>query len=334
MILDEFRLIRTLAERLRPVNQGVVAGIGDDAAVLAGEGGEEWLVSTDTLVEGVHFRDETMTPADVGWKALAVSISDIAAMGGTPRGAVLALAIPKQGTWDVEKLTALYDGVAEVCQAFACPLVGGDTVGTSGPLVLTSTVMGTVPSGGARLRSLAQPGDVVFVTGWVGSSAAGLAVLQRQSDLSGLAPDEAQFLIQAHRRPQPQVMAGQVLRLCGVHALNDISDGLASELNEIADASQVRLRVRADKVPLHPSLVNAARRLGVPALDWAWYGGEDFQLVGTAPPLAFARALAELEGRGVKLSQIGRVEAGDGVVVELADGRLDILEPRGYNHFR
>ncbi|MCL6626356.1 thiamine-phosphate kinase [Alicyclobacillus shizuokensis] len=361
MNLDEFALIRTLADRLGQAAPGVVTGIGDDAAVLAGVDGDQWLVSTDTLVEGVHFLDATMRPEDVGWKALAVSISDIAAMGGRPRGAVLAVAVPKQGRWPVERLTALYDGVAAVCQTFACPLVGGDTVGTAGPLVLTSTVFGTVPAGGARLRSLAQPGDVVFVTGWVGVSAAGLEVLRRLAGLErakagggmspiggtegaepavgpvglgGLAPDEVEYLVRAHRRPVPQVLAGEVLRTCGSNALNDISDGLANELNEIAEASQVRLRVRADKLPLHPAAVNAARRFGVPAPDWAWYGGEDFELVGTAPPLAFARALAQLEAQGVKLTQIGRVEAGDGVIVEHPDGRLDILEPRGYNHFR
>jgi thiamine-monophosphate kinase len=358
--LDEFGLIRHLTARLGKSPAHVRVGIGDDAAVLAQRPGEDWLVTTDALVEGVHFLKSTMRPADIGFKALAVSISDIAAMGGEPRGAVLSLAIPKS-TWPLPDLEALYDGVAEACAEYGCPLVGGDVVSTSGPLVLTSTVFGAVPEGEALLRSSARPGDVVFVTGTVGASAAGLEYLLQTADGGdevdqsrvpqgaqadrltlprgsyggvGLPPDEVALLVTAHRRPRPQVLAGRILREAGAHACDDISDGLASELNEIAEASSVRLRISAARIPILPAVNNFARRCGKDPLEYALYGGEDFQLVGTAPPLAFARALARCEGHGVRLTQIGRVEAGDGVVAELPDGRLDIIEPRGYNHFR
>ncbi|MBX5436494.1 MAG: thiamine-phosphate kinase, partial [Alicyclobacillaceae bacterium] len=176
--LDEFGLIRHLTGRLQPTRRQPRVGIGDDAAVMMQQAGEDALVTTDTMVEGVHFLPSTMSFADLGHKCVAVSISDIAAMGGEPRWAVLSLAIPKG--LPLSALEQLYDGVSEVCAAYDCPLVGGDVVRTEGPMVLTSTVIGAVPAGTALLRSGARPGDVVFVTGTVGGSAAGLALLLAQ----------------------------------------------------------------------------------------------------------------------------------------------------------
>ncbi|MBX5437698.1 MAG: thiamine-phosphate kinase, partial [Alicyclobacillaceae bacterium] len=152
--------------------------------------------------------------------------------------------------------------------------------------------------------------------------------------LAGVPADEAELLRRFHQRPQPQVAAGQILRESGATSCNDISDGLANELNEIAQAGGVRLRVQADRVPVAPAVRNFARRRGEDPLAYAWYGGEDYQLVGTAPSFAFARALARCESIGVKLTPIGRVEAGDGVVAEWPDGRLERIEPRGFNHFQ
>jgi thiamine-monophosphate kinase len=150
-----------------------------------------------------------------------------------------------------------------------------------------------------------------------------------------LPADEAAALRTCHQRPLPQVGAGQILRGCGATSLDDISDGLASELNEIALASQVRLRIDTARTPLLPALQNFARSRSEDPYEYAWYGGEDYQLVGTASPFAFARALAQCESIGVKLTQIGRVEPGDGeVVAQFPDGRIDLVEPRGYNHFK
>lgn len=329
--LDEFGLIQHLTQRLTQKDStqtGVRVGIGDDAAILKESLGEDWLATTDSMVEGVHFLPTTLSWVDIGYKCVAASISDIAAMGGVPKHVLMSLVISKN--LSLTDLEQMYDGVAECCTRYGCQVVGGNVATTTGPAVLTSTVLGTVPAGQALLRSQARPGDVVFVTGSVGGSAAGLAYLTE----GGILPaDEAMALCHWHQRPTPQVTAGIVLRESGASACNDISDGLASELNEIAKASQVRLRIERARIPLAPEVRNFARSQGIDPLEYAWYGGEDYQLVGTAPSFAFAKALARLQSIGVSLTQIGRVEAGDGVVAEGANQGLEVIEPKGYNHF-
>ncbi len=328
--IDEFALIDRLVGRLRDMDgeDPVLIGIGDDAAVIRHPEGMDLLVTTDTVVENIHFAKSTMDYPDVGYKAIAVSISDIAAMGGRPQSVVLAFTVPT--SLPIAALESIYDGIDEVCRRYQCRVVGGNLARCEGPLTITSTVTGVVPHQTAVLRSGAKPGDVIFVTGDVGSSSAGLAFLQGNVPMPG---DDAVFLTVRHRRPNPQVFAGEVLREAGATSLNDISDGLASELNEIAKASQVRLRVEADRLPIAPAVRNFARKSGKDSLSFAWYGGEDYQLVGTAPSFAFARALARCQSAGVQLTQIGRVESGDGVVADV-DGRLEVLSPGGFNHFR
>lgn len=364
-MLDEFGLIQHLANGLPDaVKAGadVRIGIGDDAAVLGGPPGEDWLATTDSMVESVHFTAQTMSWKDVGYKCVAASVSDIAAMGGTPRYVLMSLVLPKpSGTpsslmamssaeagragdteagrtanaegLSLENLEALYDGIGECCLLYNCQVVGGNVTSTRGPVVLTSTVLGTVPSGNALLRSGAQPGDLVFVTGPVGGSGAGLRYLSAPQTGLSLPADEAALLRTAHQRPTPQVTAGTILREVGASSCDDISDGLASELNEIAKASGVRLRISRERIPVAPEVRNFARIQGVDPLTYAWYGGEDYQLVGTASPFTFARALTRLQALGVPLTQIGRVEVGDGVVAE-GDGKgLEVIEAKGYNHF-
>lgn len=330
---DEFGLIHHLVSRLPKSVQegpGIRVGIGDDTAVLREVTGEEWLVTTDSIVEQVHFTAQTMGWRDVGYKAVAVSVSDIAAMGGTPRYVLIALILPKghEGLAD-EHLEELYDGIGECCNAYNCQVVGGNVASAAGPVSITSTVLGTVPTGKALLRSGAEPGDIVFVTGPVGSSAAGLRQLLQPRTLPG---DEVVVLMRAHQRPVPQVMAGRVLCEVGASSCNDISDGLASELNEIAKASHVRLRISRERIPMIPELRNFARTEGSNPLEYAFYGGEDYQLVGTASPFIFARALSRLQAMGIPLTQIGRVEAGDGVIAEGGGQGLEVIEAKGYNH--
>lgn len=329
MNLDEFGLIRRMVSSLPANRSDVRVGIGDDAAVLEQVNGEDLLMTTDTMVAGVHFREDTMSYADVGFKAVAASISDIAAMGGDAKHAVVAIAVPKD--IPLEALDQLYAGIGEVCQKYGCSVVGGDVVATDGPMVVTTTILGGVPKGQALLRSGARPGDVVFVTGELGSSAVGLATIESTRQM--LVQFELDVLRNAHRRPTPQVVAGEIFRICQISSCNDVSDGLASELNEIATASAVRLRIDATRVPIAVAVRNYARNQGKDPLEYALYGGEDYQLVGTASQFSFARALAMCEVSGVHLTQIGRVESGEGVVLTDAAGQYTILEARGYNHF-
>lgn len=317
-----------MTEKLPKEAKDVSVGIGDDAAVVRFGPDEEVLLTTDTMVEGVHFLHETMTASDVGYKCVAASISDIAAMGGIARHVLISVAIPN--TYETKWLTDMYDGIRAVCEQFACHVVGGDVVHTSGPMVVTSTVTGSVLKGQALLRSGAKPGDVVFVTGTLGGSAAGLYLLQNNTFVP---VDEKIQLLQFHKKPVPQIQAGQILVDVGASSCNDISDGLASELNEIAKASSVRMRIDEGRFPIAPATRNLARTTSQNPYAFAWYGGEDYQLVGTATPYIFAAALARCESMGIQITQIGRVESGDGVVANHVDGSLELILPKGYNHF-
>ncbi|MCL6454110.1 MAG: thiamine-phosphate kinase [Alicyclobacillus sp.] len=329
--MDEFGLIRRLTGRVPGTAADVRIGIGDDAAAVAFPAGTDVLVSTDTMVGGRHFLPATMGMADIGYKAAVASISDIAAMGGEPRHVLVALGVSQEVGPD--ELDRVYDGIGDACRAFACAVVGGDVVATDGPLFVNTTVLGWVEAGRAIRRGGAQPGDVVFLTGEVGSAEAGLRDLLQPEMTAVVHPADRADVRQAHQRPTPQVAAGRIFAAEGATSCDDISDGLASELNEIADASGVRIRVDERRIPISTAARNIARQRGEDPLEYAWYGGEDYQLVGTASPFVFARILARCESIGVKVAQIGRVEAGDGVVADRLAGGIDIVLPRGYNHF-
>jgi thiamine-monophosphate kinase len=323
--VEEFSLITSLVKRLPAPGADVLIGIGDDAAAVR-TSGQPLIMSTDTMVEGVHFLPSTITDYNLGYKSLAVSVSDIAAMGGKPLYALVSLAISSD--WNEERLGKLYDGFAEVTARFGCHVVGGDVVSTTGPMVITTTVIGEADK--PITRRGAQPGDVIFVTGRLGGSSAGLETLMQQSAIS---PTGQAALVAKHQRPEPRVSAGQFFAEVGVHALNDISDGLASELNEIAAQSQVRCVIEAARIPLQPEVKEQARSRQTDPLSYALYGGEDYELVGAVPARTFAVLLANAQLLRVPITQIGRCETGDGVVMRHVDGRLEVIEPKGYNHF-
>lgn len=322
--VGEFGLIDIIAPGTIVNGAGVVTGIGDDAAVLVPAAGKYQLLTTDMLVEDVHFTLATTSLRQLGYKALVVNISDIAAMGGIPRHAVVAVALPPR--LEVEAVVALYDGLKEAGREFTVNIVGGDTVSSREGLVINVTLLGEAGPHGVIRRSGAQVGDVVGVTGTLGDAAAGLALLAAGA---GDKYDFAPPLLAAHRQPRPQVAAGLALAAAGVSSMDDISDGLASEAHEIARASGVGLRLQAEAVPLSPAVRAAAAALGRPALDWALYGGEDFQLVFTISPDRLAAAAVP-----VPITVIGEVvPPAQGVVLVTRQGTVP-LEARGYNHFR
>lgn len=348
--IGEFGLIDRLVNRLGTGDDSVVVGIGDDAAVTSYTQGTQVVTTTDMLVEGVHFRQDTIDDRSLGYKALAVSISDIAAMGAKPRHAVISLAIPIE--MDVERLEELYAGVAEICHAYQTSVVGGDIVKTSGPFVLSVTLLGEVEANRALLRRGARPGDVVFVTGTAGGSAAGFDYLDgggsrlrqvaqgreevKETTAAPLLSDEdAEQLLQFHQRPQPQVTAGRLLLASGVcTSLNDVSDGLASECNEIAKMSGVRIALEAERIPLHESVRRYAELRERDPVEWALFGGEDYQLVGTLREAEAARIEALFAERGLQLTVIGQVLDEPSVGVTLMRGEQTYeLKPKGFNHF-
>ncbi|MBP2655753.1 MAG: thiL [Firmicutes bacterium] len=323
--VGEFGLIDLIKEGAVVDPASLVAGIGDDAAAYIPSPGKLELLTTDMLVEKVHFDLTTTSPWQLGYKAVAVNLSDIAAMGGRPRHIIVSLGLPADVA--VEFVVNLYNGMKEICREFGVNIVGGDTVASPHGLVINVAVTGEVEPTAIVKRSGAKPGDVVVVTGTLGGSACGLELLSRRGWEDY---DFAWPLVMAHLTPRPQVSIGQKLAALGATSADDISDGLASEANELAKASGVRVRLYAEKIPLAPELEQAAQMLGKRALDYALFGGEDYQLVFTIGPERFA-GLPQDAGR---FTAVGEVTEGEGATLAYQAGKAVKLKPKGYNHFR
>jgi thiamine-monophosphate kinase len=298
----EFDLIRRLAAVLGPASGGVRVGIGDDAAVLAGG-----VVATlDLVVEDVHFRRSTSSLEDVGWKALAVNISDLAAMAADPVCALVGLGLPAGISHDDAE--ELYRGLHDCAATHRCPVAGGD-ISRAAALTLAVAVIGQAPA--PVLRSGAVPGDLLVVTGELGGSEAGRILLER-----GDAPPS---LAERHLRPRPRL--GESRRLAGAaHAMLDVSDGVASDAARLADASGVRVVVDLDRLPLQAGVAEVAAGQGMEPGAFAATGGEDYELLAAVP--------ADLAA-GLPVTVIGRVEAGSGVAFEGAGAHGSL---RGWDH--
>lgn len=279
----EDALIAMLAGELPAVRQTHLA-IGDDAAVIDLPGGDALLVTTDILMEDVHFRLRWGDFAALGWKALAQNLSDIAAMGGTPTHAVIALALPP--AWTPADAAALYRGVAELAALSGTDVVGGDTIRSAGPLTISVTVLGRVAVGELLTRAGAHPGDAIFVTGTLGRAAAGLRALECSLPI----PPELETAVQAQLRPQPRLQAARALAMMAgvVTAMMDLSDGVATDLHRLCRAGGVGAVLERNCVPIDP-VVNATCRWLANAgqqcdpLELALCGGEDFELLLSAP---------------------------------------------------
>ncbi|WP_010285575.1 thiamine-phosphate kinase [Bacillus timonensis] len=323
---DEFHFIDQIKPK-RVSRSGLIAGIGDDAALFRPTQEMEQIICMDTMVEGVHFTKKTMDPYQIGYKALAVNISDIAAMGGTPTYYLVSIAIPKD--WNEQELLSIYEGMAMLADKYHMDLIGGDTVSIAGNLVVTVTVLGEVEKGKHLLRSHAQPGDIVFVSGTIGDSSAGLSLLLHNKKNYSFSESE-KTLIQKHQYPIPRVEIGRLLSTFERVSLNDISDGLASETNEIAKASCVTLLIDEDKIPFSEAILKQHQDR---ALEFALYGGEDFELVGTIAASDWEILQKQAKKHGYILTKVGTVSEGGPAVFLKRDGELCKLEMKGYNHF-
>jgi thiamine-monophosphate kinase len=314
---------------------GVELGMGDDTAILAVPAGHKLLATTDLLIEDVHFRRISAAPADIGWKALAVNLSDIAAMGGIPRWALVALAVP--GDTSVEAVDAFYAGLAEAAAPHGVSVVGGDTSAAPGGWTVNVTLLGIHP-GQPRLRSHARAGDAVAVTGSLGASAAGLHALELGLDRArdaGVAGARLAELTRAHLRPRARVAEGRWLgQAPGVHAMMDCSDGLATDLAHICGESGVGARVRLDRIPVAAAAREAAPALGGDAREWAVSGGEDYELLLTCDPVTADALVAGLaEATGTPLTVIGRIEGPAGEVVFVDADGAPVTMRGGFEHF-
>jgi thiamine-monophosphate kinase len=313
MSLGEFELIERFF--MRPAGAGprhAAVGNGDDCAILAPRAGMQWAVSTDTLVEGRHFLS-TVPPRRLGHKALAVNLSDLAACGAEPRAFTLALTLPRV---DAPWLAEFAQGMLALADAHGCELVGGDT--TSGPLSVCITVMGEVPTGGALLRSAARAGDDLWVSGWPGEARLALEAFRGTLAMSTpLSVDAWSAVRERLEAPEPRVALGLALR--GVaHAAIDVSDGLLGDLGHVLRRSHVGAAIVIDALPVSPWL---ADRPEAERLDCILAGGDDYELLFTAPPAQREAVAAIGERLGLTLSRIGRIEPEPGL--RLWRGELD-----------
>ena len=324
----EFDLIEQIRVRCAMPRADVRLGIGDDAAVLAPPAGHELVACADTLVAGVHFPVATRA-RDLGWKALAVNLSDLAAMGATPAWALLALTLPAA---DPTFVADFADGFAELAAEHRVALVGGDT--TRGPLTVTVVAHGFVPPGRELRRGGARAGDLVFVTGTLGDAAAGLRCLDRRDprapSLFDAAPDAREFLVARLDRPTPRIAAGVALRAFA-SACIDVSDGLVADLGHVAAGSRAGIEIDALQLPASSALLalfDADERLALQA-----GGGDDYELAFTVPAARVADMQRDIARIGCGATRIGRVVAGEGVHLLAADGAAIMLRRRGWDHF-
>lgn len=332
MELTEDELIAAISRLLSGSQPGVVVGVGDDAAVIEPGRGQQ-VLTTDLLIEGVHFERASISPRDLGAKAVTVNVSDIAAMGGSPRAALagIGLAPDVEAAWVME----LYGGMRDACAEYALSLVGGDT-NRADLVVVSVTVVGEVSPGRAVTRSAARIGDAIVVTGALGAAAGGLALSRAQpaAMTAALSSPWGRALLDALARPVARVGEGQTLAQSGAHAMMDLSDGLAKDLSRLCLASGVSARIELAAVPVAEPLRAGAASLGLDPLELALGGGEDYELVATLDPSDAEAARRVLDERfGVTLTTVGTIIEGEGPVAVGDDGRETPLGSKGWDHF-
>jgi thiamine-monophosphate kinase len=318
--LGEFGLIDLLAKMAGGEDERLLIGIGDDAAAWQGDDSIQ-LASVDSFVQGVHFAPETTPWQEVGWKALAANLSDIAAMGGIPRYALVALSLPADS--QVEDVAALYNGMLKLAKQYGVTIVGGDI--SRAPLVaIAITILGSSPMKNILTRSSARPGETVAVTGKLGAAAAGLEVLKSQRRLG---PEAENRLKNAFLHPTPRIAEGLLLAEQGVKTAIDISDGLVADLKQICRASRVGARIEVEHVPIEPAVKTV---FGEKALELALSGGEDYELLFSASGEIIERVK---KAASCPVTPIGEITAGELVTLVDKEGRPFELERPGWEHF-
>lgn len=305
-------------------------GIGDDAAIWRSDDDQEQVISTDALIEGVHFRLDWTSWEDLGHKSLAVNLSDLAAMGAEPALAVVTLGL--RGDEPVADLEAMYGGMGGLALRHGVVIAGGDIVRVPEQRMISVTAVGTVARGQALLRSGAGVGDVIGVTGTIGAAAAGMRILMHPQEFKG--HTTASKLTDAHLRPEPRIEAGRLLAQSGATAAIDLSDGLAGDLPKILDASGVSALIDEEDLPV----IAAVRALFPESFhELALHGGEDYELLFTMPPDAFAPLMDAARDQGISVTEIGKIIAMDGhhppLRVRRHDGTIEPLPSGAFDHF-
>ncbi len=324
--LGEFGLIDRIGKTVPRNAKRAPIGIGDDAAALLLSPSSLLLATTDMLIEGVHFDLKTTDLYSLGWKAAAVNLSDIAAMGGVPRFCLTALGIPTSLT--IEHVDEFYRGFVTCVRQYGTVLVGGDTCNSQKGLIVSVTVLGEVEKKHAITRSGARPGDLIYVTGTFGDSGAGLEMLRNGSgDTKNAA---IRKLIDRHLRPTPRVAEGVKLSTAGIaSSMIDVSDGLSSDLGHICEQSRAGAEVFAERIPLSKDL-RTAKGLKKAPLKYALSGGEDYELLFTIPP----GKVKKLKAMRIAATEIGIITRTRSMRLIDDRGHGRPLMPTGYDHFR
>lgn len=331
--LGEFGLISLVQEwtgsaasgpaAISPDTYRIAVDNGDDAAAATFlRSPVTELYTTDTMVDGIHFTSETTPWRDLGWKAIASNVSDVAAMGGTPAFALVTLGLPADTL--VDDIRELYMGMNEICREFGARVIGGDMVRS--PVGFITVALTGIAAGKPMVRTAAKPGHLVGVTGSLGGSAGGLRMMLEASGTPG---SDADQLAISHRRPRPHVAEGQTLVANGVSSAMDVSDGLADDLAKLCAASGVAAVLRADKVPAEPALKSV---FADDWLDLALYGGEDYVLLFTAPPEVMNAVIDRLPDSAAIIGEITDDGAGTVTVLD-ADGNPRLRGGAGWDHF-
>jgi thiamine-monophosphate kinase len=328
----EDEIVAVMRRLLAADDPEVGLGVGDDAALVQ-LGDRLGILTVDMLVEGVHFDLRTTSARDLGYKAIVVNVSDVAAMGGSPRYGLVALAMP--AATDARWVVELYGGMREAAGEYALSLVGGDT-SRGDRVVLSVTVTGEVMANGAVTRGGARPGDLIVVTGTLGASAGGLA-LMASNDPSVRRAASASWgreLMAAHLRPTARVGEGQTLAQAGATAMMDLSDGLATDLPRLCRESGVGASLRLAALPVAAGLGHLAKVIDAEPLRLALAGGEDYELLATLPPESVAAATSKLKQRfGTPLTVIGEITRGTSLVAVRPDGAEEPMPEGGWDHF-
>jgi thiamine-monophosphate kinase len=328
--IGEFGLIRRFSPAfLKGLPRGMV-GIGDDCAVLPWKKNACLLVTTDMLVEDVHFLRAKIPARDLGYKSLAVNLSDIAAMGGTPSSAFLSLGLPAR--LDVAWIDAFFEGLKQLAWTAHVRLLGGDTTRSPGPLIINLCVLGRAHPARVKFRSGARLGDIVAVTGHLGDSGAGLRLLLEERPLGR----DEKYLVRRHHRPRAHLGEGAWLaRHGGVTAMMDVSDGIDSDIRRIMERSDCGAVINLDRLLLSPQLVRSARRFGWDPLEIAAAGGEDYCLLVTVRPDRFGKIGSSFRRAfGRPLAAVGEIAKKNKGLAYLRNGTPTKLGRRGFDHFK
>lgn len=324
----EFEWIGRIRKEFAALVPPGMEGIGDDCAVIPAGDGESLVITTDMLIEDVHFVADKISPGDLGYKSLAVNLSDVAAMGATPIASFLSAGLPGQLSEDWRN--AFLEGFKTLSEEFNVPLLGGDTT-ASGKLVINVTAIGKTSDANIKRRSAARPGDLICVAGNLGDSAAGLRLLFNKADYT----EQEKALIHLHHHPRPLVKEGSWLGAQKeVHALMDISDGIASDLMHILKESAVSATVELTCLPVSDGLIKVCAENGWDPMELSVSGGEDYTLLLTVDPAEIAtlnRAYSERFGRELEI--IGRIGEGRSRIEWLYEGKPIEIEWKGFSHF-